>query len=228
MSRGRPRPRWWSPPRRCPPRDRSARSTGSRSRAPAAAGSGSSARRCRSAAAARPGPSEFGTITVTAAVTLRLDSFITTAECAAAENPRPPYSLGMIIPKKPFRLMKLPHLGRQVLCRCSICHSSSIAHSSVDRTVDEGLLLRRSARAGLKRSSLAQSGLPENRSPSHQTVPASSAMRSVSPIRGSVRETSRMIARVKIARRSGGITAASTTRSTRTSSSNAPRWPMKP
>jgi hypothetical protein len=36
------------------------------------------------------GPSEFGTITVTAAVRLRLASFWSTAAWAWAEKPRPP------------------------------------------------------------------------------------------------------------------------------------------
>ena len=35
----------------------------------------------------------------------RVDNLVITCECAHAENPSPPYSLGMIIPKKPLSLM---------------------------------------------------------------------------------------------------------------------------
>ncbi len=70
----------------------------------AAADSVASARRCRNAATSSAGPSEFGTITVTAAAELRLAIFITTLECASAEKSEPPYSFGMIIPMKPLSL----------------------------------------------------------------------------------------------------------------------------
>ena len=53
-----------------------------------------------------PGPSELGTMTVTAVATERVEIFLITSECANAENPNPPYSFGMIIPKKRFALMK--------------------------------------------------------------------------------------------------------------------------
>ena len=43
--------------------------------------------------------------TVTATAPQRVESFITTCEWAYAENPRPPYSFGMIIPRKPLSLM---------------------------------------------------------------------------------------------------------------------------
>jgi len=47
----------------------------------------------------------LGTITVTAAAGLRLATFITTWLCIRAEKPRPPCSLGMIIPMKPCSRM---------------------------------------------------------------------------------------------------------------------------
>ena len=47
-----------------------------------AAGNGSSAPRCRSGSATRPGPSELGTITVTAAVPLRVEILVTISEWA--------------------------------------------------------------------------------------------------------------------------------------------------
>gem|GEM_PF-4964026 len=52
------------------------------------------------------GPRELGTITVTAAVMLRLAIFITTVEWARAEKPSPPWDLGMIMPNSPDCLMK--------------------------------------------------------------------------------------------------------------------------
>ena len=54
--------------------------------------------------------------------------------------------------------------------------------------------------------SFRESGLPENRSPSHQTVPASSAIRSVSPIVGKARPTIFMIGAEMRGRRMAGIT----------------------
>ena len=44
-------------------------------------------------------------MTVTPAEMLRLATFITTAECALAEKSRPPYFLGMIMPKNPWSFM---------------------------------------------------------------------------------------------------------------------------
>ena len=74
-----------------------------------------SARRCRSAARSSPGPSEFGTITVTATVPERVDSLVITCECANAEKPRPPYSFGMIMPRKPLSLMNCQTCGGRSL-----------------------------------------------------------------------------------------------------------------
>src|SRR5207253_4813726 len=52
-----------------------------------------------------PGPSELGTITVTTSALQCEASLTTTCECANAEKPSPPYSFGMIIPRKPLSLM---------------------------------------------------------------------------------------------------------------------------
>ena len=51
------------------------------------------------------GPSELGTPIVDDAVALRLASFMMTQAFAYAENSRPPYCLGIIMPKKPCSFM---------------------------------------------------------------------------------------------------------------------------
>ena len=63
---------------------------------------------CRSASSSSPGPSEFGTITVTAAVTERLEMRVTMRDWASAEKPWPPYSFGMIRPNRPILPDQLP------------------------------------------------------------------------------------------------------------------------
>ena len=77
-----------------------------------------------------PGPSEFGTMTVTAAVSERVESLRTTSECAYGEKPSPPYSLGMIMPKNFWRLMKSQASGGRSRHSQLIFQSSSIAQSS--------------------------------------------------------------------------------------------------
>src|SRR3546814_13075169 len=57
------------------------------------------------------GPSELGTATVEDTVADIVDSFCSTAECASAENCRPPYCLGMIMPKNLFFLMNSHTFG---------------------------------------------------------------------------------------------------------------------
>ncbi|CFP42230.1 Uncharacterised protein [Bordetella pertussis] len=44
-------------------------------------------------------------MTDTASADERVDSLVTIAECAWAQKPRPPYSFGMIMPRKPCSLM---------------------------------------------------------------------------------------------------------------------------
>ena len=114
---------------------------------------------------------------------LRLASFVTTAECAAAEKPSPPYSGGRIIPKKPCS-RRNAHTGSGRSPCCSISHSSSIPHR---RSTGPSRNRRSASESGFGRnaSSADQSGRPEKSWPSKPTVPASSAMRSVSPMRGS-------------------------------------------
>src|SRR5712672_405621 len=77
-----------------------------------------------------PGPSEFGTITVTAAVTERVEILRTTSECAYGEKPSPPYSFGMIMPKNFSRLMKSQTSSGRSRNSQLIFHSSSIAQSA--------------------------------------------------------------------------------------------------
>ena len=140
-------------------------------------------------------------MTVTDAVTLRLASLVTTAECAAAENPNPPNSSGMIMPKKPWRFMR-SHASGERSPLCTTSHSLIMAQSS-STGPSRNARSRSDSGWGVKRRSFSQSGLPEKRSPSHQTVPASSATRSVSPIRGSSGLTRRMTQEVTTRRRSG-------------------------
>ena len=93
-----------------------------------------------------PGPSEFGTMMVTAPAIERVETLRTTSECAKLEKPSPPYSFGMIMPKKRFCLMKVPDLGRQVaqfpVDLPVVEHGAEL----LDRAVEEGLLLRRELR----------------------------------------------------------------------------------
>ncbi len=148
-------------------------------------------------------------MTVTAAAILRLESFVTTAELASAENPRPPYSSGMIIPKNLFSLMKRQASGGRSPSR-STFHSSTIPHSS---STGPSRNARSRALRGFRSNSRSffQSGFPEKSSPSHQTVPASSAIRSVSPMRGSARASARMIVGVISLRRTGGTSRTTST-----------------
>src|SRR5437867_1521031 len=160
------------------------------------------------------GPSEFGTITVTAAATLRLEILVTTAELAIAENPSPPYSSGMIIPKNFFSLMNRHASGARSPSR-STFHSSTMPQSS---STGPSRKARSRALSGLrwKSRSFFQSGRPEKSSPSHQTVPASSAIRSVSPMRGSARASARMTKGVTVCRRPAGIRSTTAAANTKT------------
>ena len=79
-----------------------------------AAGSGASARRCRSAAGARRARANSAPSPSPPPCRECVDSLVITCECAYAEKPRPPYSFGMIIPRKPLVLDELPHARRQV------------------------------------------------------------------------------------------------------------------
>src|SRR4051812_16978168 len=81
-----------------------------------------------------------------------------------------------------------------------IFQSSSIAHSSLTgpwRNASSSAVRV----AGAVASNFAQSGLPVNRSASHQTSPASSASRSVSDIGGSTPRAQEKIGLVMLSRR---------------------------
>ena len=88
------------------------------------------------------------------------------------------------MPKKPLALDEVPDLA--AAGRAAGRSPSRRAGGTAPRPGRRGTPApRRSARCGAKSSSFCQSGMPQKSSPSHQTVPASSAMRSVSPRRGS-------------------------------------------
>jgi hypothetical protein len=121
---------------------------------------------------------------ITAAVTLRELTFVTTDELAIAEKPSPPYSSGMIIPMKPFCLMKSKISG-EIPPSWWTFQSSIFRHSS---SHGPSRKLRSFGESGFGSNSRSffQSGAPEKSSASHQTVPASSAVFSVSLIRGKI------------------------------------------
>src|SRR6266513_3651960 len=89
----------------------------------------------------------------------------------------------MIMPQNFFRLMKSQTSGGRSRHSQLIFQSSSIAQSSstgpLRNAASSGVSV-----AGAWPSSFDQSGLPVNRSASHQTSPASSASRSVSDMAG--------------------------------------------
>ena len=107
------------------------------------------------------GPSEFGTITVTARLTLRVESLRITAECAAAEKPSPPYSLGMIMPRKPFALMK-SQISSGIRCSSKLIRQSSAIRQSVSPGPSRKACSSADSRACGVASSARQSGSPEN------------------------------------------------------------------
>ncbi len=67
-----------------------------------------------------------------------------------------------------------------------VCQSFDMAHNCSVSLSRNDLLLRREPGLREATSSLFQSGLPRNKSPSHHTVPASSASRSVWDIGGRI------------------------------------------
>src|SRR5919206_90292 len=66
-----------------------------------------------------------------AAALERVESFITTAECASALKPKPPYCFGMIIPRKPLSLTNCQTCGGRSWRSCVISQSSLIAQRGV-------------------------------------------------------------------------------------------------
>src|SRR5665213_2231872 len=89
----------------------------------------------------------------------------------------------MIMPKNLPRLMKSQTSGGKSRHSQLIFQSSSMAQSSSTGPLRKAVSSAVSV-AGALASSFDQSGLPVNRSASHQTSPASSASRSVSDMAG--------------------------------------------
>ena len=92
----------------------------------------------------------------------------------------------MIIAKKPFFLRKSQTAGGRSARRWVMSQSSSIVHSASQGPSRKACSSAESC-GGAASSSFFQFGSPVNSSPSHHTVPASSASRSVDDIGGSIR-----------------------------------------
>ena len=90
----------------------------------------------------------------------------------------------MIIAKKPLDLMKAHTAAGRSARRWVISQSSSIAHS-VSQGPSRNACSALVSTGGFADMSFCQFGPPVNNSPSHQTVPASSASRSVEDMAGS-------------------------------------------
>ena len=127
-----------------------------------------------------------------AAVVFREAILVSTMEVASGEKPSPPYWLGIAIEKKPCFLMKFHTLGGMSRSSCVICQSSSIWQSfSVGPS-------RKACSSSVKFGAgrlfnNPHCGIPEKSSPSHQTLPASSASCSVLDMGGSIlRKNNRM------------------------------------
>ena len=136
---------------------------------------------------------------MTAAAVLRLPILVMTAEWAAAENPSPPYDSGMINPKNLWCLRSAQMSGGRSPSMV-IVGRSSMAQSSSTGPLRKACS-RSESGCGTNWSNFRQSGVPENRSRSHQTVPASRAIRSVSPNTGSSGPIRRMTDRLTSLRR---------------------------
>src|SRR6266568_5360957 len=106
----------------------------------------------------------------------------------------------MIMPKNLPRLMKSQTSGGRSRHSQLIFQSSSIAQSSSTGPLRKARSSAVSV-AGAYASNFDQSGLPVNRSASHQTSPASSASRSVSDIGGNTPRAQEKIGLVMISRR---------------------------
>jgi hypothetical protein len=92
----------------------------------------------------------------------------------------------MIIAKKPCDLMYCHTSGGISARRCVMSKSSTMRHSVSHGPSRKACSSADSFGPGAA-CNLRQSGLPVNSSPSHHTVPASSASRSVSDMAGSRR-----------------------------------------
>ena len=107
-------------------------------------------------------------------------------EFASGENSRPPYSFGMIMAKNLFALMNSHTFGGMSASSCVICQSSSSRHSSSVGPSRKACSSGESFGGG-RFLSRRQSGMPVNSSPSHHTLPASSASCSVFDMLGNMR-----------------------------------------
>ncbi|MHC2193055.1 hypothetical protein ACVJF1_005688 [Bradyrhizobium diazoefficiens] len=104
------------------------------------------------------------------------------------------------MPKNFSRLTKCQTSGGKSRHSQKIFHSSSMAQSSSTGPLRKACSSSVRVACGTF-SSFAQSGLPVNRSASHQTSPASSASRSVSDIAGSTPRAQEKIGFVMVSRR---------------------------
>lgn len=138
---------------------------------------------------------------MTAAVVLCVERRVTTVEFASAPKPRPPYDSGMMIPMNFFFLMKSQASGERSPRWCTSWSSTSAMSSRT--SLSTNACSRAESGFGANASMRAKFGAPEKSSASHQTVPASSAVRSVSLILGKMRASARITGGVTTARRSG-------------------------
>src|SRR5262249_48543829 len=112
----------------------------------------------------------------------------------------PPYSFGMIMPKNLLARIKSQTPPGRSLSSQLIRQSSNMPQRRSVGPERKSLSADESAAAGVARS-LDQFGLPEKRSASHQTSPASSASRSVSDMEGSALRAQPKIGRDSKSRR---------------------------
>ena len=129
---------------------------------------------------------------------------MTTCECASAENPRPPYCLGMIMPKKRLSRMYFHISGLKSLSSELTFLSSSMRQSASTGPSIKAFSSAVSFVAG-KSINFFHFGAPLNKSASHHTVPASNASRSVWDIGGNTARNARRTCVLKRAARNGAI-----------------------
>ena len=110
----------------------------------------------------------------------------------------------MLIPQKPLSLMNCQTSGGRSRWTLVVAQSLTIAQSSCVSWSRKRCSSGVSAGCGTSRS-FRQFGLPEKSSPSHQTVPASIASRSVCDIGGSTLRNAARMASLMRARRSAGM-----------------------
>ena len=102
-----------------------------------------------------------------------------------ADNSSPPYSFGIIIPRKPFSRTKSIIFSGITLQSWFIFQASDILHNSVTGPSRNACSSSLNPGFSILMSDF-QSGSPENNCPSHHTVPASIASFSVSDKDGSI------------------------------------------